>query len=297
MDQCSPNYLANTVSGLCHYNTAGPSFQLRGPIVTENGKFFPLNGSVVHIVDTDTSSDLLVVTLEDPPSNGDLLRMVNGSSQNLKKSDTFTVSEMIENKIFYRHQANQSLYGKMQLKVWDGHYEAGPELISINVISQHPPEVIINEPLLVLRGKKAVLSNEVLNILDQDNPGSVAIMLVDGPHHGQLFVTDEKVHMFTLEELTQEQVIYSHDGSSKESDLVLLQASDEYNVVNLLLHIYIFDEEHKHPILTRNLGARVQVSGRVQISPQLLQASDIDSEDSNLVFTLLPMLENSGQGE
>lgn len=297
MEQCSPNYLTNTVSGVCHYNTAGPSFQLLGPIVAENGKLFPLNGSVLHIVDTDTSSDLLVVTLEDPPSNGDLLRMVNGSSQKLKKNDNFTVSEMTENKIFYRHQANQSLFGKVQFNVWDGHYKAGPELISISVISQHPPEVFINEPLLVLRGQQAVLSNEVLNILDLDNPESVTIMLVDRPHHGQLSVADEKVLMFTLEELTQEQVIYSHDGSSKESDLVLLQASDEYNVVNFLLQVYIVDEEHKHPILTRNFGARVQVGGRVQISPQLLQASDIDSEDTNLVFTLLPMLENSGQGE
>ena len=92
-------------------------------------------------------------------------------------------------------------------------------------------------------------------------------------------------------------MIYSHDGSDKESDLVLLQASDECNVVNFLLKVYIVVEENKHPVLTRNLGAQVDVGGRVQITPQLLQASDIDSQDENLVFTLLSMLENSGQGE
>lgn len=297
VEQCSANYLGNTVSGVCHYNTAGPSFQLLGPLVAENGKLSPLNGSVLHIVDTDTSSDSLVVTLQDPPSNGDLLRMVNGASQTLKKNSNFTVSEMSENKIFYRHKANQSLYGEVQLSVWDGYYKVGPVFISVSVISQHPPEVVLNEPLLVLRGKKAAITNQVLNILDLDNPGSVTIRLVDGPHHGQLSVAEEKVQMFTLKALIQEQVIYSHDGSNKATDLTLLQASDEYNVVNFLLHVHIIDEEHKHPILTRNLGARVEVGGKVQISSQLLQASDIDSTDGNLVFTLLPMLENSGQGE
>lgn len=265
--------------------------------MAEYGKLSPLNGSVLHIVDADTSSDLLVVTIQDPPSNGDLLRMVGGSSQRLKKKSNFTVSEMIESKIFYRHQANQSLYGKVQLSVWDGHHEAGPEVISINVVSIHPPEVVVNEPLLVLRGKKATLSTQVLNILDLDNPGSVTVKLVDGPRHGQLSVTDETVTMFTLGQLTQGQVIYMHDGASEESDLVLLQASDECNVVNFLLQVCVVDEEQKHPVLTRNLGARVEVGGKVEISPQLLQASDIDSDDGNLVFTLLPMLENSGQGE
>lgn len=297
MDQCSPNYQASTVSGVCHYNTAEPTFQLLGPLVAEYGKLSPLNGSVLNIVDTDTSSDLLIVTVQDPPSNGELLRMVSGSSQRLEKKSNFTVSEMIENKILYRHQVNQSLHGKIQLSVWDGQHEAGPELFSISVISPHPPALVTSEPLLVLRGKKATVSTRVLNILDLDNPESVAIKAVDGPHHGQLYVADEKTVMFTLEELTQGRVIYSHDGSVEESDLALLQASDGHNVVNFLLQVYTVDEELKPPILTRNLGARVEAGGRVQISPQLLKATDIDSEDGNLVFTLLPMLEISGQGE
>ena len=297
MEHCTTNYLSHAESGVCHYNTVGPALQLMGPLVAEYGKLSPLNGSVLHITDVDTSRDLLVVTVEELPSNGALLRMVNGSSHKLKMKSNFTVVEMAENKIYYKHQINQPLYGEMRLSVSDGHYSTGLEVISINVISFHSPRVVTNEPLLVFHGKAATLSNSVLDILDLDNPESVTIKLVDGPHHGLLSVAGEELVMFTLEELVQQQVIYSHDGSDKESDLVLLQASDECNVVNFLLKVYIVVEENKHPVLTRNLGAQVDVGGRVQITPQLLQASDIDSQDENLVFTLLSMLENSGQGE
>ncbi|KAG0728528.1 Extracellular matrix protein FRAS1 [Chionoecetes opilio] len=297
IDQCSPNYLAHVESGVCHYNTVGPSLQLIGSFIAEYGKLSPLNGSVVHIMDVDTSRDRLIVTLEELPSNGALLWMVNGSSHTLKKKSNFTFEEMAENKIYYNYEKNQPLYGEMQLSVSDGHFRVGPEVISINVISFHSPRVVTNDPLLVFRGKTATLDNKVLLIFDRDNPESVTIKLVDGPHHGQLSVAGEELVMFSLEELVQEQVIYSHDGSDKESDLVLLQISDECSVVNFLFKVYIVDEEQRHPVLTRNLGALVDVGGRVQISSQLLEASDIDSEDENLVYTLLPMLENSGQGE
>ncbi|XP_063885992.1 extracellular matrix organizing protein FRAS1-like isoform X2 [Scylla paramamosain] len=295
VEHCSSNYLAE--SGVCHYNAVGPSLRLLGPLVAEYGKLSLLNDSVLHIMDADTSRDRLIVTLEELPSNGVLLRMVNGSSHKLKKNGSFTAAEMIESKIYYKYQTNQPLYGEMQLSVSDGHYKVGPEVISINVISFHSPRVVTNEPLLVFHGKAAPLSNKILKILDLDNPESVTIKLVDGPHHGQLSVAGEELVMFSLEELAQEQVIYSHDGSDKESDLVLLQASDEYNVVNLLLKVFIVDEGDTHPVLIRNLGAQVDMGGQVQISPQMLQASDIDSEDENLLFTLLPMLENSGQGK
>lgn len=295
VEHCSPNYLVE--SGVCHYNAVGPSLHLLGPLVAEYGKLSPLNDSVLHIVDVDTSTDRLTVTLEELPSNGVLLKMVNGSSHKLKKNDNFTAAEMTESKIHYKYQTNQPLYGEMQLSVSDGHFKVGPEVISINVISFHSPRVVTNEPMLVFRGKTGILSNKILKILDLDNPESVTIKLVDGPHHGQLSVAGEELVMFSLEELAQEQVIYSHDGSEKESDLVLLQASDEYNVVNLLLKVFIADEGATQPVLTRNLGARVDMGGQVQISPQMLQASDIDSEDENLLFTLLPMLENSGQGK
>lgn len=297
VDHCGKNYFPNTKTGVCHYNTEKPIIHILAPLVVEYGKPLSVNSSVLYIKDVDTPNDQLVVNVEETPSNGGIFRYFNGKDEQLINGSKFKVEEMQENRIFYKHETNRPLYGEMWLSVSDGQYQSLAEVISINVISKYPPEIVMNEPLVIFRGHKEPISAKILNIHDYDNPESVTIRVVDGPSYGQLCVEEEELVLFSLDELLQEQVMYTHDNSSSKTDRILLQASDEHNVVNFIFRVYIVEEELSAPVLIQNQGARVQSGSRVQISPQLLQARDIDSDDDNLVYTLLPMLQNPGQGK
>ncbi|XP_069157214.1 extracellular matrix organizing protein FRAS1 [Procambarus clarkii] len=297
VDHCGKNYFPDHQAGICYYNIDKPVIHILAPLVVEYGKPLSLNSSFLYIKDTDTSNDHLIVNVEETPSNGGIFRYSKGTNMQLKNGSKFKVEEMQENRIFYMHEIDRPLYGEMRLSVSDGQYQSMTEVISINVISKYPPEIVTNEPFIVFRGHNEPLSTKILNIHDNDNPESVNIRVVDGPNHGQLSVEGEELVLFSLDELLQEQVMYTHDNSTSKTDIIVLQASDEHNVVNFLLQVYIVDEEHSIPVLIKNQGARVESGHMVQISPQLLQARDIDSDDDNLVYTLLPTLQNPGQGK
>lgn len=297
MDHCGKNYFPDTKVGICYYNVEKPTIHILAPLVVEYGKPISVNNSVLYVKDNDTPNDRLVLTVEETPSNGAIFRYAKGRNVQLKNNSKFRVEEMQENQIFYKHEVHRPLYGEMRLSVSDGQYHSVTEVLSISVISEHPPEIVTNEPLILFQGQSEFISTKILNIHDNDNPESVRIRVVDGPNHGQLSIDGEELVLFTLEELLQGLVMYGHDGSSSKSDMILLQASDEHNMINFLLQVYIVEEEHSTPVLIKNHGAWVQSGHRVQISPQLLQASDIDSDDDNLVYTLLPMLQNPSQGE
>ncbi|KAG7168269.1 Extracellular matrix protein FRAS1-like, partial [Homarus americanus] len=297
VDQCGKNYFPDVVTGVCFYNIDKPTIHILAPLVVEYGKPLSVNSSFLYIKDADTPSDQLVVTVEETPSNGEIYRFVKGRNVQLKNGNIFKVEEMQENQIFFRHEADKPLYGEMRLSVSDGQYRSVTEVVSINVISKYPPEIVNNEPLLIYQGHSESIDTKILSIHDYDNPESVTIRVVDGPSHGELSVGGEELVLFTIEELVQGQVLYSHDNSTSKSDVILLQASDEHNVINYLFQVYIIKEENSVPVLIKNQGAQVQSGHKVQISPQLLQAKDIDSDDENLVYTLLPMLQNPGQGQ
>lgn len=292
---CHQNY--HSQAGVCHYNVDKPSIQILEPLVVEFGKPIVVNSSLFYIQDGDTQNDKLTVIVHKLPSNGALFRFTKGRNVRLKRKSKFTVRELEENQILYQHEKNQPLYGEMQLAVSDEQYRSRPEVISINVISVHPPQIVVNEPLIVLKGQSKPITTNTFNIHDYDNPESVTIKIIDGPNQGELSIHDDELGLYTLDELSKGLVMYTHNSSGLMLDLMSLQVSDGHNTVNSLFYVHIMEEEHSTPVLVRNQGAHVRAGQRVQISQQLLQASDIDSDDENLVYTLLPMLQDPGQGE
>lgn len=297
VDKCSKDYFPSKDDGICYFNMKAPTLRILAPLVAEHNRPQVINGSIVYVQDADTPNNRLRIILVEAPSNGVMFKVGAGKKMVLKKGHRFAVEDMHENRILYKHESNRPLYGEMRLRVTDGHFRSSAEMISVNVISKNQPEVMTNEPLIAVRGGSQAITTEILDIRDQDNSESVTVTVVDGPRHGHLSVRGEELVLFTLQELAEGVVMYTHDGSNVTSDMVLLQASDEHTVVNFLFQVYIVDHEKSIPVLVKNRGAKVTAGHRVQISPQLLQAADIDSDDGNLVYALLPMLQNPGHGE
>ncbi|XP_064121126.1 extracellular matrix organizing protein FRAS1-like isoform X1 [Macrobrachium nipponense] len=296
IDECSPNYHPDS-EGICLYNTEKPLLHVLKPLTVDYGKILVLNSSNINVEDKDTPSNHLSIIFVKKPSNGNLYIIKEGNNILVSEKEAISVEHLMKNRLFFRHEEDKPLHGKITFTVFDGLFHSEKMELSINVKSLHDPQVILNEPLIVYKGKSKAIDTKVLNIHDQDNPEEVQVMILGGPKHGQLSFLNENLVTFKLRDLAAGQILYMHDNSDSEEDTVLFQLSDGYSVTNFLFSIYIVEEEKSKPVLVKNLGTHVSPGQSVQLTPHMLRASDIDSDDENLLFTLLPMLQNPGHGK
>lgn len=91
------------------------------------------------------------------------------------------------------------------------------------------------------RGAQATITKSILQIEDPDNPADNLVMVLEPPQHGRLtrLQSDRALSRFKLEELSREQIQYSHDGSQGAEDTVVLQVNDGHSYRNVLLQVHI----------------------------------------------------------
>lgn len=105
-----------------------------------------------------------------------------------------------------------------------------------------PPRVTALSPLSVDGpGDQATITKSTLHIEDPDNPADVLVMILEPPRHGRLarLHGERPLGRFKLEELSQEQVRYVHDGSEATGDTAVLQVNDGHSYRNVLLQVLV----------------------------------------------------------
>ncbi|KAG8007986.1 FRAS1-related extracellular matrix protein 2 [Nibea albiflora] len=141
---------------------------------------------------------------------------------------------------------------------------------------------------------RPLFSAHNLEISDEDNLDSVTITVVDGLRHGDLMVLGSHRKFFTPADLTTGVVVYMHDGSDTYSDNIVFKMSDGKNEVEFLFPITIVPTDDEPPIINANTGLVLFKNQMMPISPLMLSAADIDSEDSTIKFTIVPPFSNIG---
>ncbi|XP_037403103.1 FRAS1-related extracellular matrix protein 2a [Pygocentrus nattereri] len=169
-------------------------------------------------------------------------------------------------------------------------------MIVVKPMNTLAPVVTKNTGQLLYEGQsRPLFTQNNLEVSDEDDLDSVRITVVDGLRHGELTVLGSSRKYFTPADLQVGIVVYQHDGSDTYSDNIIFRMTDGKNEVEFLFPITVVPTDDEPPIINANTGLVLFKNQMMPISPLMLSAVDIDSEDSTVKFTLEPPLSAIGE--
>lgn len=168
-------------------------------------------------------------------------------------------------------------------------------MIVVKPMNTLAPVVTRNTGQLLYEGQsRPLFSAHNLEISDEDNLDSVRVTVVDGLRHGDLTVLGSHRKFFTPADLATGVVVYQHDGTDTYSDNIVFKMTDGQNEVEFLFPITIVPTDDEPPIINANTGLVLFKNQMMPISPLMLSAADIDSEDSTIKFIIVPPFSSIG---
>ncbi|XP_056418856.1 FRAS1-related extracellular matrix protein 3 [Hyla sarda] len=239
--------------------------------------------------------------------------LVSTDDQNLPIT-SFYQRDLTELRIAYQPPSSESwleriLQLEMQVIDTEGaSSETFAFMIVVKPMNTLAPLATRNSGLWLLEGQSRPLSGpgsgmDNLVLSDEDNLEEVKVSVVGGLKHGHLVLTHEtntansngNGFTFTPQELHSGLVIYQHDGSDTYSDNLILRLDDGKHQVELLYPITVSPTDDEPPVLNANTGLSLAEKSLALISPFMLSATDIDSEDSTILFVLQEPLSQLGE--
>ncbi|XP_028977079.2 FRAS1-related extracellular matrix protein 2 [Esox lucius] len=168
-------------------------------------------------------------------------------------------------------------------------------MILVKPMNSLAPVVTRNTGQLLYEGQsRPLFSAHNLEISDEDDLDSVTVTVVDGLRHGILTVLGSHRKFLTAADLNAGLAIYQHDGSDTYSDNIIFRMTDGNNQVEFLFPLTIVPTDDEPPIINVNTGLVLFKNQMIPISPLMLSAADIDSEDSTIKFVILQPLSTIG---
>ncbi|NWX16774.1 FREM2 protein, partial [Aegotheles bennettii] len=250
--------------------------------------------------DLETPPDLLIFNLtsgwpSDPRQQGFLLSTDDPS----RPLVAFSQQEVRELKIAYQPptvDSDQERLFQVEMEVLDpdgASSEPFAFMILVKPMNTLAPVAtfsrVAGPQLMLFEGQSRPLSGN-LEISDEDNLKEVKVWVIRGLRYGKLKVlgVPPSRKYFTAAELAAGQVIYQHDGSEHSySDNAVFRMADGQHQVEFLYPITIAPADDQPPLLSANTGLMLSEHQTVQISPFVLSATDIDSDDTSICFVLV----------
>uniref|UniRef100_A0A8C0FA62 FRAS1 related extracellular matrix 3 n=1 Tax=Bubo bubo TaxID=30461 RepID=A0A8C0FA62_BUBBB len=277
-----------------------PSFLALLMLEVEQFALTALTPDVLAAEDLETPPDLLIFNLisawpSDPRRQGFLLSTDDPSCP----LGAFSQQEVRELKIAYQPptlDSDRERLFQVEMEVLDpdgATSEPFAFVILVKPMNTLAPVAtfsrVAGPQLMLFEGQSRPLSGN-LEISDEDNLKEVKVWVMRGLRYGKLEVlgVPPSRKYFTAAELAAGRVIYQHDGSEHSySDNVIFRMADGQHQVEFLYPITIAPDDDQPPLLNANTGLMLSEHQTVQISPFVLSATDIDSDDASIRFVLV----------
>ncbi|XP_013926262.1 PREDICTED: FRAS1-related extracellular matrix protein 2-like [Thamnophis sirtalis] len=260
--------------------------------------------------DLETPSDLLLFNLTSPwlsvGGQDDTTGYLLSTDDPSRPLTSFTQRELRELKIAYQPPTVDSDHERLfqfEMEVLDPEGASSDPfafMVVVKPMNTLAPVAVFNRisgpQMMLFEGQSRPLSDNLV-ISDEDNLGEVKIWVTKGLKHGELRVLGASPgrHFFTAAELEAGQVIYQHDSSEDSfSDNIIFRMEDGQHQVEFFYPITIIPDDDQPPLLNANTGLVLSEHQVVQISPFVLSATDIDSDDSTIQFVVKEVKKSSG---
>ncbi|KAL8607296.1 hypothetical protein ACOMHN_047627 [Nucella lapillus] len=276
-----------------------PSFNARMSLEVDQFVMTALTPDILAAEDVETDNNNLIFNITQPllPGQG---HFVSTDDRN-QPVTSFYQSDVRQFKIAYKPPREDSdkrrvVVAEIEVVDSDG-ATSDPFILMVNVkpMNTLAPVVTTNTGLQLFEGQSRPLhADRNLFVSDEDNVQDVKVMVAAGLRHGRLVVPDDRDY-FTADDLVAGTVLYQHDDSDTYSDNIIFRMTDGQNEVEFLFPVWIFPEDDEAPILNVNTGLEIRKKEVVEITPFVLSATDIDSDDASIKFIILPPFSEEGQ--
>ncbi|ESO98009.1 hypothetical protein LOTGIDRAFT_174474 [Lottia gigantea] len=257
-----------------------------------------ITDEILSAYDEETNSDYLIfnITQRLEDDEGEIV----STDDRYQPVKSFYQRDVRDFKIAFKPSARDSDRQRI--------YQIGMEIIDSEGLSSDPfmlmivvkpmntmaPVVTTNRGLQLFEGQSRYLQSDLnLRISDENDLQNVRIFVDNGLRHGQLIIPGGR-KFFTPKDLKEGTVIYQHDDSDTYSDNIIFKMTDGRNEVEFLFPISVYPVDDEPPILNVNTGLEIRKNELAEISPFVLSATDVDSDDSQIEFLLQPPYSTEG---
>ena len=178
------------------------------------------NGSLslkefLSAVDERVENDTLIYEVLTPPQHGALSKTI------------FTQKELGNDEIIYTHDGTETEIDSFRFTVTNLSSKTGVITfnISITLLDDTPPEILINQFIEVENGSTHSLASHLLAEDDEAPSDDLIYTVTEMPEHGSI------PYSFTQAELLSGDIVYIHDGSDSTTDSFIFSVSDGVNVL------------------------------------------------------------------
>jgi len=244
--------------------------------------------SQLTAVDVDDAPGDVVFTLASAPTQGDLL--VNSTA--LADGDTFTQQQINEDAVAYAHTGTGADSLALDLADDAGATGVTGAIFSIDIGTENvAPTLETNDGLTLDEDTEAAITTDHLLASDPDDaPADVRFTVTSGPEHGRLTGADTTLadgDAFTLQDLSDETVVYAPDANYNGADSLSFTLSDEDTTsVTAETFAITVTPVNDPPVVATNDTLRVQKGASAPIDSTRLRAGDPDDAPSALLYTI-----------
>ncbi|XP_018520775.1 FRAS1-related extracellular matrix protein 2b [Lates calcarifer] len=257
---------------------------------------------ILHISadDVDTPIDDLLCTIIVQPTSGYVENISPAPGSEKSRSGTaisaFTIKDIRQNHIYYVqsiHKGVEPVEDRFTFRCSDGINFSERHFFPISIIpsNDEKPEIYMRE-FVVMEGMNIVIDTPILNGADADiPPDQLTFIITKPPKHGfilnQLTTGTVPVFNFTLDQIREaSSIVYEHDDSETTEDSFDIVLTDGKFSVEKTVIVMIIPVDDETPRMAINDGLEIEIGDVKVINSNVLKATDLDSEDSMLIYII-----------
>lgn len=278
-----------------------PVLTIERPISVIEGLKATLNDENLKVTDVDTERLKLVCRITQQPELGfvESVTPAKGSEQSRMGmvASEFSNVDLINGKINYvqsRHKDIEPSIDQFKIACQDKNNTSVTTTMSVLIEPRNDekPVPLVRE-FIVLENDYLSFDLALLNAIDADIPvNEITFYVKEEPKHGQLLLQNQElstIKKFTRSQLVSSEggILYQHDGTETTTDSFELIVSDGVHNVTATVPVRIIPVDDEVPHVTINTGLSVERDEMKAITNRNIKATDIDSENGDLIFFVM----------